>query len=46
MKQSLISLAFKTFLPPLLGAAGALAATMAPAYYSAVCGGALKLVGG
>lgn len=29
----------QTILPSLLGAAGALAATMVPAYYHAVCGG-------
>lgn len=31
----------QTILPSLLGAAGALAATMFPAYYHAVCGGGL-----
>jgi len=46
MKENLISLALRTVLPPLLGAAGAIAATMAPAYYSAVCGGALIPLGG
>lgn len=40
MKDTLLNVAVRTILPPLLGAAGALAATMAPAYYSAVCGGA------
>lgn len=46
MKHNLLNLAVKTLVPPLLGAAGALAATMAPAYYSAVCGGALITIGG
>lgn len=45
MKVNLVNVALKTLVPPLLGAAGALAATMAPAYYSAVCGG-LLLPGG
>lgn len=29
----------KAVLPPVLGAAGAVAATMFPAYHAAVCGG-------
>ncbi|WP_323717589.1 hypothetical protein [Paracoccus aminovorans] len=39
MKTQLLGLTFKAVLPPLLGAAGAMAATMFPAYYAAVCGG-------
>lgn len=37
--------ALKVVVPPLLGAAGALAATMAPSYYAMVCGGS-GLLGG
>lgn len=33
--------ALQLVLPSLLGAAGALAATIVPAYYKAVCGGLL-----
>ncbi len=44
MKQQLI-LTAKFVLPPLLGAFGALLATMAPSYYAAVCGG-FPLLGG
>lgn len=41
MAKKLGSVAVHTVLPSLLGAAGALAATMAPAYYSAICGGSM-----
>lgn len=37
--KTVMPLIVKAVLPPLLGAAGAVAATMAPAYYKAVCGG-------
>lgn len=40
MLETIFKGTVRAVLPPLLGAAGALAATMAPAYYSAVCGGA------
>lgn len=43
MKKTLL-LTVKMCLPPLLGAFGALAATIAPSYYAAVCGGAAALV--
>ena len=33
--------ALRFALPPLLGAAGAIAATVAPTYYNAVCAGVL-----
>lgn len=39
MKFSLVNAVLKTVLPPLLGAAGAVAASLAPAYHAAVCGG-------
>lgn len=38
MKRTLLDVAVRVVLPPLLGAAGAMAATLAPAYYSALCG--------
>lgn len=37
--KPLIPLIVKAVLPPVLGAAGAVAATMFPAYHAAVCGG-------
>lgn len=37
--KPILPLIAKTVLPPVLGAAGAMAATMFPAYYNAVCGG-------
>lgn len=47
MKTQLFGLAVKAVLPPLLGAAGAVAATMYPAYHAAVCGGhVLPALGG
>lgn len=39
MKNAVISGLIKTIIPPVLGAAGALAATMAPVYYNAMCSG-------
>ncbi|WP_323717580.1 hypothetical protein [Paracoccus aminovorans] len=47
MKTQLFGVVLKTVLPPLLGAAGAMAATLWPAYYAAVCGGqVLPVLGG
>lgn len=39
MKTHILETAVKTLVPSLLGAAGALAATVFPSYYHAVCGG-------
>lgn len=36
--KTALPLILKTVLPPLLGAAGAMGATLWPTYYSAVCG--------
>lgn len=37
--KAFVPLLVKAVLPPVLGAAGAVAATMFPAYHAAVCGG-------
>lgn len=39
MKNTAVNVLLRMVLPPLLGAAGAIAATAYPAYYAAVCGG-------
>ena len=41
MRDTVIKAAIRTVLLPLLGAAGALAATMTLAYYFAMCGGSV-----
>lgn len=46
MKYELARVAIRTVLPSLLGAFGALAATLAPAYYKAVCFGTPLFHGG
>lgn len=43
MRQQLI-LTAKFVLPPLLGAFGALAATLAPSFYAAVCHGGIMVL--
>lgn len=39
MKQTAANFLLRMVLPPLLGAAGAVAATLYPTYYAAVCNG-------
>lgn len=46
MKHTLVSLTVRTVVPPLLGAAGAIVATMFPAYYTALCGGSPMFIMG
>lgn len=41
MRKNILGTVTRVVLPPLLGAGGALLATMAPAYYAAMCGGAV-----
>lgn len=45
MKNTLVLGTAKLVLPPLLGAAGALLATLLPAYHSAFCAGSSLPVG-